>query len=146
MLLGLTFVNAPKTQAFGYSNYMVKMLSQKLGVDENKVKQAIDSIQSERHKEMAERLDNKLSQMVKDGKLTENQKKLILAKHKEMEKERASEMEKLKSMTPEERKSHMEKKRAELTAWAKENDIDLSLTFGFKHMKLGNRGYGMGRR
>lgn len=140
MLLGLVFVNTPTTEAFGHSQEMIKTLSEKLGVDKSKVENAFNAIRSEHHQEVSKRIESKLSQMVKDGKLTENQKMLILAKHKEMEKERVSEMSELKNMSPEQRREHMQKERAELTAWAKENDIDLSLTFGFKHMKMGHRG------
>ena len=67
---------------------------------------------------MQKRLEDRLSQLVLDGKLNETQKQAILAKHKEMETQRGS-------------------KRQEMETWAKANGIDLQYVFGM--------GMGMGK-
>jgi hypothetical protein len=72
-----------------------------------------------------------LSQAVKDGKLTEAQKKLLIAKHNELFSQRETHFDELKNMTPQERKAKMQKRRDELENWAQQNDIDPSYLAGF---------------
>ena len=117
---------------------LVKAIAQKFNLQESDVQAVFDSHRSEMETKRQENVDSKLSQMVTDGKITDAQKQLILAKLKELEANKQSNMEKFKSMTPEERKAVMEKERADLEAWAKQNNIDLSI------LKFGH-GMGMGR-
>src|SRR3989344_1302234 len=69
-----------------YHNEVIKDLSQKLGVEETKVKSALDSIRLENQKLMLQKIEENLNQAVKDGKITEAQKNLIVQKKAELQK------------------------------------------------------------
>lgn len=110
---------------------LVQEIAQKFGLKEADVKAVFDAHKTEvqAHRETA--LEDKLATLVSQGKITDAQKQLIIAKVKELEANRTSNMETFKSMTPAERKAAMEKERADLEAWAKQNNIDLKyLRFG----------------
>jgi hypothetical protein len=86
---------------------------------------------------MLTNFEERLTQAVADGKITEEQKEKILDKHEEMQ----AKMESLKDLEPEERKAQMQTLHEELKKWAEENNID----FPFFGMKLGfGRGFKMG--
>jgi hypothetical protein len=124
----------------------VQSLAQKLGISEDKVNTAVTEIHNERHQEMLQKYEEKLSTAVKNGEITEAQKTLILEKGKQLEEDREAHKESMKDKTPEERRTEMEQKRTELEAWAKENNIDMKyLRFGFGGRgHKGGMGMGMG--
>ncbi len=128
--LGAIFT-ASEVQAFagrGQNQNMISALAKKLGLSEDKVKKAFDGIQADRQKEMQAAFEKKLTQAVKDGKITESQKQLILTKHNELKKEQLANRE------------NGQNKRAELEKWASDNGIPTEF-FG---MGRGMKG-GMGR-
>lgn len=97
----------------------------------------MEAKRAERQAEMETKYKAQLDQDVKDGKITEAQKELILAKRKELEASRQAEMQNMQGKTAEERKAameakktEMEKKRKELEDWAKQNGIDLKYLMG----------------
>ena len=104
-------------------------MAQKLGLGEDKVKIAFDSLHEEKHAEMQKSLEDKLSQAVKDKKITEDQKQKIVTKHKELFEQK--QQSKNQNMTPEERRAAMQKLHTEMQSWAKENNIDMQYLFGF---------------
>lgn len=108
----------------GGDTTFVQKLAQKLGVSEDKVKIAVDEIHTERHAQMQVRLEDRLTEAVANGELTEAQKEAILAKVAELHANREAEMEQLQNMSPEERRTAMEAKRTELQTWADQNGID----------------------
>ncbi|MEK9143674.1 MAG: hypothetical protein AAB481_03535 [Patescibacteria group bacterium] len=57
----------------------------KFGLSESDIQSVFDEARNERQTRMQTRFDDKLSQAVKDGKLTEVQKQAILAKQKELQ-------------------------------------------------------------
>lgn len=130
----------------GGSNTFVQQLAQKLGVSEDKVQTAVNEIHTDRHAQMEKAYEDRLTTAVSNGELTEQQKQLLLQKHKELEDQRASQIESLKNKTPEERRTAMEQKRTELETWAKQNNIDLKwLMFGGKgghHRGMMGEGFG----
>lgn len=133
-MLGVIAISVNNVNAGFYGlekETIVSTLSQKLGVSEDKVKKAFDEIHKERHSEMSERYEEMLSQAVKDGKLTEAQKKLLIAKHDELFNQREANFEELKNLSPQERRAKMQKRREDLEIWAEKNDIDPSYLFGF---------------
>lgn len=138
-VIGASSVSAQNTDV---RQNMIKSLAQKLGIEESKVQTAMDAIHSERQAEMQKKIEEKLAQAVKDGKITEAQKQLILKKHAEMKAEQDRNRDTMRNMTPAERKTAMEKKRAELQAWAKENGIDMSVFQLGMGPKGGMRGFG----
>ena len=84
--------------------------------------------------------DAYLSQLVKDGKLTEAQKQLIVTKRAELDSARKTQFESSKNLTPEERKTQMEKEKTTLQAWAKENGIEIQYLMPHRGRGYGNFG------
>lgn len=76
---------------------------------------------TEHHAEHQKRLEDRLTQAVKDGKLTEAQKTKVI----EYMKSQQSFMESLKDKTEEERHKAMETHKEEVKKWASDNGIDL---------------------
>lgn len=114
VLVGVLILRPSQVSAHwfgGNSSSFASDLAKKLGVGEDKVKSALDSLRSERQKQMRVALGEKLSQMVKDGKITETQKQAILKKHDELQTKRNVE-------------------RKELENWAKQNGLQNIFPFG----------------
>jgi hypothetical protein len=121
---------------------IVQKLVQKFGLNESEVRAVFEEEHKERETRMAARMEERLSQLVTDGKITETQKQAIIAKTAEMKTQHEAKMEKFALMSDEERKAAMEAERTSLEAWAKENGIDLkNVPF---HFKFGKVGKGMG--
>ncbi len=83
------------------------------------------------------RLEEKLTELVADGKITDAQKKLIISKHKELQAKKVADQSKFVEMNREEKQAYMEAHKTELESWAKANGIDAKYVLGF--------GGGMGR-
>lgn len=129
---------------FGDNTDMTKTLAQKLGVSEDKVKEAFDSIHKEQEATHKKELESRLTQAVSDGKINDSQKKAILERFDSMHEK--MDPEKFKNMTEAQRKSEFENKKTEQENWAKENNIDQSTLrelMGFG--KKGGMGFGMRR-
>ena len=105
----------------------VQQLAQKLGIDQGKVQTAVDDIHKDRQGILQTRFEERLTQAINDGKITEAQKQLILNKFKDLQTDRQTNMEKFKTMTPEQRKQSMIDKKTDLSNWAKTNGVDLSI-------------------
>lgn len=132
----------PGTQA---SN-VVQKIAQKFGVPQADVQAVFDADRQERMQHMQAQAEQRLTALVNAGKITQAQKDLIVAKHKELQANRQANFEAMKGKTPAERKAAMDTQRAELEAWAKTNGIDLQyLMVG--HGRAGHGGHrgGMGR-
>lgn len=142
--LGLSaLLPVSRAYAYGYGamhDTLVQRIAQKFGLQQSNVQSVFDEVRKERQAEMQKRLEDRLAQAVKDGKLTETQKNLILAKHKEMQANREKNRDAWMKMTPEERRNEKQKIRTELEAWAKANTIPLEWV-----MPYGRGGMGMGR-
>lgn len=138
-IIGASTVSAQDTDTNKVS--MVKQLAQKLGIEESKIQTAMDSIHADRQAEMQKQMEARLIQAVTDGKITEQQKQLILKKHQEIQAEREANRETIKNLTPEQRRAEMQEHKSEMEAWAKENGIDMSLFFGGMGSKGGMRGF-----
>lgn len=141
-------IAAGATQAsayfFGSNNDMTKTLAQKLGVSEDKVKEAFDSMHKEQEAKHKSELESRLSQAVANGKINDSQKKAILERFDAMHEKMYPE--KFKNLTDTQRKTEFEKRKSEQENWAKENNIDQSTLqelMGFG--KKGGMGFGMRR-
>jgi len=109
-------------------NTMIEKLSSKFNLNKDEVKNTFEEMrtqrQQERQKEMQAQFETRLNQAVKDGKITEDQKAKIMAKHQELQKERGS-------------------KHDEMEAWAEKNGIDLEWMMGFGGPRgMMGRGFG----
>lgn len=113
-------------RAMGDDSAFATRLAQRFNLQEGEVKTFLAQEHEQRHENMKQRMEERLSTLVNEGKLTEEQKQAILAKHIELE----ALKETLKEKTPEERKAAMSEKRKEIEIWAQEQNIDLKLVFG----------------
>ena len=105
---------------------IVQKIAEKFNLNKDDVQQVFDEVSNEHKAEMQAREEERLNQLVTDGKITEDQKTLIQNKHKELRTERESNKDNFKDLTPEERRAQMEEKKTELKTWADENGIDVS--------------------
>lgn len=108
-----------------------------LNVDD--VDNFFETERSERQAEMRARHEERLSQLVEDGKITEEQKQLILDKQAEMREEMEANREdrepgEMKEMTQEEREAdrearqaEAEERKAEMEQWLEDNGINSEL-------------------
>ena len=121
---GVAQVNA-QTSNQPFAN-MVEAISQKFGLDKTKVQSVVEEVhkqnQEKRQAMMQQRLEEKLTQDVKDGKITEAQKNAIINKMKQLRSNMTPGA--MKDKTPEERKTEMDTKKTEITNWAKSQGID----------------------
>lgn len=122
-------------------NTLVQKIADKFNLNESEVQAVFDEAHEEQHAKMQAGFEEKLSQYVESGELTEEQKKLILEKRLEMNADREANKEAFKNLSDEERKAQKDAKRAELEAWAEENNIDLQYL-----MLKGGKGPGFGGR
>lgn len=106
---------------------LVQKLADKFNLNKDEVQKVFDEQRVEHKVIMKQKMEDKLSQLVKDGKITEEQKTKLQNKLNEMHANREAEMEEMKSMTPEQRKEAMKAHKEELKKWAQENDIDLNV-------------------
>jgi hypothetical protein len=118
-------------------NTIVQRIAEKFGLNQNDVQAVFDQVKRDHQAEMQKKNEERLNQLVTDGKITEEQKSLILNMQKELQSQRESNKDKFKDLTPEERKTQMEEERTQLGKWAKDNGIDIQYLMSF-----GNRGHG----
>lgn len=140
---GVTKTNAQNLQS-GYTS-IIQKLATKFGVKEDDVKAVFDQQRSERQAQMQVNNEARLAKLVTDGKITEAQKQLILAKHKELQDKHANKQSNWYTMTREERQTYMQNDKTELETWAKANNIDtqyLMMGRGFKGMGRGMKDKG----
>jgi Spy/CpxP family protein refolding chaperone len=120
---------------------LIETIAQKFGLDQNKVKAIVNDYQTQQkkrmQKNMEKRQEDKLSQLVRNGKITDAQKQAII---KEMAALKAKyNPETMKNLTPEQRKTQRDEMRNEILSWAKANSIDESYMMGHT-LKGGLRG------
>jgi hypothetical protein len=108
---------------------IIQKIAQKFGLNEADVKAVFDEERIAHEKEMQAQSEEKLAQLVIEGKITEAQKKLIIAKQAELRKQREANRDAIKNLTPEERKTKMHEERTALESWAQENGLDIRYVF-----------------
>jgi len=140
MLAGVAFWGSAYTYAQssqGKYPSIVQKLVQRFGLAESDVQAVFDEAKKEREDQMKTKFEDRLTQAVKDGKLTDTQKQAILTKMQEMQTNRQTNAANWQNMTPEQRKTTFQAQRQELESWAKQNGIDLKYFFGGFGMKGG---------
>jgi len=119
---------------------LITSIAQKFNLNETDVKSVFEEQRSKHQAERKAAVEQKLTQAVKDGKITEAQKQAILAKVSENQKDKPNFGE-FKNLTPEQRKAKMDEKRAEMETWAKQNGLTLETL----HSIIGGpKGFGRG--
>jgi len=142
-LLGGSFVHAQATLAdTGQYPSIIQRLVERFGLKTADVQAVFNEDRTDRQAEMKTKEEARLTQLVTDGKITEAQKQLIIAKRAELEANHPTEPMKDSSLTPEQIKAQMEARKTELDNWAKANGIDVKYLFGgFGGRGFGHKGY-----
>lgn len=117
---------------------LAEKLAQRFNLNKDEVQKVLDQNREEKQTEHRAKFEERLNTAVKDGKLTEDQKTIILAKLDELQKEREQDRDKVKAMSEEERRAFMKQKHDELDAWAQQNNIPRG------YLPMGPRGLGHG--
>jgi hypothetical protein len=129
---------------------IVQKIADKFGLNKSDVQAVFDQDRADRKTAMEKKFESQLDQEVKDGKITEEQKQLIISKRKELETTRQSQMQNMQGKSQDEIKAAMEANKATIEAertsledWAKQNGIDIKYLMGDLGMRGGPRN-GMG--
>jgi len=115
---------------------IIQRLADRFGLSVEEIEEVFNEERAEHHAQMLQNFEDRLSEAVTDGSITEDQKQAILEKHEELQ----AKMEELRSqnLTPEEMHEEMRSYHEELKTWTESQGIDLPF-FGF--MKgFGHRG------
>ncbi len=128
-VVGVAHVSAQSNVDAPYTS-LVQKIADKFNLNKTEFQELFDQEHTAMEAKMKGQMTARLDQLVKDGKLTEAQKKLIQDKQTELQSTREANREKMEDMTDEERKKAMKKERTTLEAWAKENGIDLKYVMG----------------
>jgi hypothetical protein len=130
---------------------LVQKIADKFGLNKSDVQAVFDQDRADRKTAMEQKFETQLDQDVKDGKITEAQKQLIISKRKELETTRQNKMQNMQGKSKEEMKTAMEANKATMEAerksledWAKQNGIDVKYVMGGFGMHGGPGRNGMG--
>lgn len=134
---GVYTAQAASTQGTQVSS-LVQKIAQKFGVPQADVQAVFDANKQEHMQHMQAQAEQRLTDLVTAGKITQAQKDLIVVKQKELQANHQANFEVMKGKTQAERKTAMDAQRTELEAWAKTNGIDLRYLMPFGGM--GGRG------
>lgn len=122
---GLFAVQASAATPSSEDDSLANKIATKFNLNKEDVQATVKEHRTEKraeHKaEHQKRLDDRLAQAVKDGKITEEQKTKIVDYLKSQE----SFLEGLKDMNKDERHKAMESRKEEVKKWASDNGIDL---------------------
>ncbi|MCX8008770.1 MAG: hypothetical protein N3A54_03625 [Patescibacteria group bacterium] len=110
---------------------LIQKIADKFRLNKNDVQAVFDEHHKEMRAVMFARWEEKLSQLVNEGKITQAQKTLILNKMKELAEKREANKTAWQNKTREEIREQMRKEREELEQWAKNNGIDPQYLIGF---------------
>ena len=120
-VVGMTYLGVAKAADIpSCCDTMVQSLSQKLGISQDKVQQAMDEIRVQNQSERKAEMETNLSKAVTDGVITEAQKQTLLTKMAERQSE----------------PGQRGKNKGEIRQWAEDNGIDFT--------KLKDYGFGKG--
>ena len=120
---------------------LIAKIATKFQLNQDDVKKVFDDHHAEVRSQMHARYEEYLSGLVAEGKITNEQKSLLLNKRKELESQFLQDKSSLKELTREERRQKMEAKRTELDTWAKQHSIDPQYLMG--PIGLKGKGHGM---
>lgn len=109
---------------------IVQKVAERFNLSQEDVQEVFDEHKTQLKEDMETKVDDRLSQAVTDGKITEEQKAKILEKQQELHSKMEANRDQLKDLTPEERRAQMDEQRKELEQWAEENGIDTQYLMG----------------
>ncbi|HLC83669.1 MAG TPA: hypothetical protein VJI69_07550 [Bacteroidia bacterium] len=129
-ITGFSIYGVSRTNAQSTANTqqtLIQKIAEKFNLNKDEVQDVADDFRTQKiqtmQAERKARLEQKLSEAVSSGKISETQKQAILKKHDELQKKHEAE-------------------RAEMETWAQQNGLD-NLGFGFKGFGMHKFGFGM---
>ncbi|MCK4635770.1 MAG: hypothetical protein KAT32_02810 [Candidatus Moranbacteria bacterium] len=124
-----SFNNVSANEESQYSPIMQKV-AEKFNLNQDEVKQVFDENREERRAENKAKADERLSKLVNEGKLTEDQKNVLIAKREEIRQERENSFGEMKDLSPEERKEKRQEHQEEMKKFFEEQGIDHDALMG----------------
>lgn len=141
---GINYASADSSGSPDGQAGLVDKLASALHVDKSKVQAVFDQDRTEREQTMEASYEQRLTQAVTDGKLTNAQKDLVLAKHKELKAKMEAARTSDNSSSDTDRRTAMKQMRTDIDAWASQNGIDAKWLM--PAMGPGGHGHGPGGR
>ncbi len=126
-------------------NSLVQMIAQKFNIDQTQVQAVFDAWHQQHQATMlqnsTQRENNRLDQLVSQGKITSSQKQAILDELAKLRNEFSAQS--LKTMTPDQRKQAMQNMQNEISQWSQSTGINaMYLRQGFGPNMGLHRGWG----
>lgn len=118
-MVGIVSAQSNTTSDSSSSQSLVDKIATKFNLNKQDVQAVFDQNKQDHEAERQKKVQARLDDLVKQGKITSAQETQILDKLKELQSYRDS----LTGKTRAERKQLLEQKRAELEQWAKDNNI-----------------------
>ena len=147
---GLIFLTVATAQAQtnqANRTSLVQAIAQRFGLQESDVQSVFDENRNQHQAQMQAKFEDRLTQAVTDGKITEEQKQAILTKRQELQTAQQDQKTNWQNMTADERKQAMQTQQQDLQTWATQNGIDLKslgglglggfVRGGYKGMRFG---------
>ena len=132
--------NKTEQSANGFPSIIQKLID-KFNLNPEEVTQVLDETRKEHQQQAQADFEEKLNEAVENGRITDDQKSIILAKHEEMKNSK----ENWKDLSPEERMEKGKTMKEELEAWAEQNGLDLKdLSLGYNKGQRGGFKTGFG--
>ena len=127
-----------KPTKINFSDGLTKFIADEFHLDQNKVKTAVSTYKSQHFVKMQQTRDDhekaRLDQLVKDGKITQDQENAILAELSTLRSK--YDPLKLKGMTPDQRKEQFTAIQSEIQVFAKANNIDAKYLMSYFGMRM----------
>jgi ribosomal protein L19E len=136
-ILGVGAVSAATSNTANGGNTLVDKIASTFHLNKDDVQKVFDQNRADHEAQANANVESELTQLVKDGKITDAQKSAILAKRTELQQQRDADKDSMKDKTPDERKAAMDAKRAELEKWVSDN----GLTKNYLRYVVGGHGH-----
>ncbi len=135
---GLAVANAATTNGTNPMSSLVDAIAKKFNLKTTDVQAVFDEQKATMDAERETKVKEEVSQLVKDGKLTQAQADKINAKRAELEKEREANRTADQTLTDTQRKEKMDERKTTLDTWLKDSGIDTK----YGYLLMGGRGHG----
>lgn len=141
-----TYAQQPGTTHVNFFQGLIETIAQKFGLSTTQVQSVVSEYQNQQKQNMQQNMqqhqEDRLNQLVKDGKITESQKKAILDQLALLKSK--YNQDNFKNMTPDQRKQQFQGQQDEIKSWAATQGIDPSYVMPGFGMGMGKmRGGGM---
>lgn len=146
-ITAVTLYGTSQIMAFsggGNHTELIQKLASAFGKSETEVQTVFDEFRTEQQADREAEFATRLDQAVTDGKLTADQKELVLAKHAELQAQHEADFANKNTMTQEEWHTQRQTEREALESWAETNGIDLSYIMPERSPMGEGRGMGRG--